>query len=273
MESGYTLLWRKAWKNPVLHEKGRVFSKFEAWLYLVNVVANGVDKGDLKRGEFEASYRYMANAFNWTIPKTHRFIKACVCENMIKIVERQTEQQSTHFIISKYYTYNPSRNAERNAERNKSNEGLKEGLKTKSPADAAVDHSPSPEALGLSEKLRLAIATRDARSKAARMPDLSLRWAPDIDRLLRIDKRTVEECVNVIAWCQSPDCWWGPNIQSGKKLREKFDVMWGQMNRGNGKSYKPDTIGQAPEDTGEPNDPEYQAEINRRAEKLFGGMP
>jgi uncharacterized protein YdaU (DUF1376 family) len=44
------------------------------------------------------------------------------------------------------------------------------------------------------------------------------------------------------------------------------------VHHGNSKSYKPDTIGQAPEDTGEQDDPEYRAEVNRRSMKLFGGM-
>jgi hypothetical protein len=35
----------------------------------------------------------------------------------------------------------------------------------------------------------------------------------------------------VIDWCQSPGGFWGPNILSGRKLREEFDTLSGQMSR------------------------------------------
>jgi hypothetical protein len=44
MHRGYTFLWRKTWSNPVLQEKGKKFSRIEAWLYLTNVMATDVDE-------------------------------------------------------------------------------------------------------------------------------------------------------------------------------------------------------------------------------------
>ena len=41
MNRGYTLLWRKIWANARLCERGRKFSRLEAWLYLTNVLAPG----------------------------------------------------------------------------------------------------------------------------------------------------------------------------------------------------------------------------------------
>jgi hypothetical protein len=51
------------------------------------------------------------------------------------------------------------------------------------------------------------------------------KWAKDIERLIRIDDRTPEEVRSVIEWCQSPGCFWVPNILSGAKLREKFPTL------------------------------------------------
>ena len=53
MHRGYTLLWRKTWSNPILCESGRKFTRLEAWLYIANVLAAGVDDAaaGLKRGE------------------------------------------------------------------------------------------------------------------------------------------------------------------------------------------------------------------------------
>lgn len=54
------------------------------------------------------------------------------------------------------------------------------------------------------------------------------RWAQDIDKLIRLDKRTPEEIRAVILWCQSPGCFWVSNILSGAKLREKFPTLLSQ---------------------------------------------
>jgi hypothetical protein len=61
MRRGYTLLWRKIWANPLLVEPGKKFSRLEAWLYIVNVLAAGMDSEEsgLSRGEFVSSSKYL----------------------------------------------------------------------------------------------------------------------------------------------------------------------------------------------------------------------
>jgi len=53
------------------------------------------------------------------------------------------------------------------------------------------------------------------------------KWVIDIERAIRIDKRTKEQLIECICWIYSTDAgdFWIPNIMSGKKLREKFDTM------------------------------------------------
>lgn len=60
------------------------------------------------------------------------------------------------------------------------------------------------------------------------------RWAKDIDKLIRLNQRTPEEIRRVIRWCQSPGCFWIPNILSGAKLREKFPTLLVQSMNGKG---------------------------------------
>jgi predicted phage replisome organizer len=52
-------------------------------------------------------------------------------------------------------------------------------------------------------------------------------WEKDIEKALRIDKRTKAQLIDCIDWIYSSDkgAFWIPNILSGKKLREKFDTM------------------------------------------------
>jgi hypothetical protein len=40
LNRSYTLLWRKIWSNPDLVEPGKKFSRFEAWLYIINLLTS-----------------------------------------------------------------------------------------------------------------------------------------------------------------------------------------------------------------------------------------
>lgn len=57
-------------------------------------------------------------------------------------------------------------------------------------------------------------------------------WVGDIDKAMRIDGRTKQELIGIINWIYAPaGSFWQPNIQSGKKLREKFDTLTMQSAR------------------------------------------
>jgi hypothetical protein len=157
MNRGYTFLWRKTWANPVLQEKGKRFSRLEAWLYLTNVLATGIDDpvAGLGRGEFRASVRRMAKLWNWSPPAVFRFLRLLEENQMISRLKHQaehsTEQEPEHFIICNYSTYNPERNSKRNSERNAQRNTNKEGIKevvnkaekdTHVPVETGVSVSP-----------------------------------------------------------------------------------------------------------------------------------
>ncbi len=74
--------------------------------------------------------------------------------------------------------------------------------------------------IGLSDLLLEKILSRNPNHKK---PDLQA-WAKDVDRMIRLDKRTPEEIQAVIKWCQS-DPFWQNNILSTIKLRSKFDQL------------------------------------------------
>jgi hypothetical protein len=93
---------------------------------------------------------------------------------------------------------------------------------------SALLEIPSVEAFQLAQKLKQAISTRDPNSRAAKHSDLT-GWARDIEALLKIDLRKPEEVEAAIAWCQQPSSFWGPIVLNGKKLRQKFDTIAGQI--------------------------------------------
>ena len=55
-------------------------------------------------------------------------------------------------------------------------------------------------------------------------------WAEDFERLIRLDGRDPPTIERVMRWAQS-DQFWRANILSPKKLREKWDTLWLQMQR------------------------------------------
>jgi hypothetical protein len=157
MNRGYTLIWRKLWTNPLLCDPGKKFSRLEAWLYMTNVLAAGMDdeSSGVKRGELVVSVRQLARSFNWSHGMAQRFLALLVENSMISKVVRETVrpavQEAAHFIICNYDTYNPGRNTKRNGERNAQRNTIKEGIKegvnevekdTHQPADAGAHVSP-----------------------------------------------------------------------------------------------------------------------------------
>lgn len=228
----------------MLHERGSVFSKREAWLYITNILAQGVERNGLKRGEFEASYRYLGKAWSWDVARVYRFmgtlIEAGMLEKVKHLAQHLAQQEAQHFKVTNYETYNPKRNTSNNTfdntQRNKLKEGINEGINEgeSNVAEGATSVLPPPSemALRLSERLRVAISTRDPASKAAKLPKKHLiAWARDIEKLIKIDGRKAEDCEAVIDWCQEDGNFWNNNILSGRKLREKFDTLYGQMRR------------------------------------------
>jgi len=60
-------------------------------------------------------------------------------------------------------------------------------------------------------------------------------WSQDLEKAIRIDKRTEQELIGCIDWIYTDGSFWIPNILSAKKLREKFDTMESQMTSRNKK--------------------------------------
>lgn len=116
-DKGYTRLPRSVWDDAFLFPKGHVFSKAEAWLYLLNHEASGVDTEDLKRGEFRVSRRRLALKFGWSDSCVHRFLNTLVNKNLIEKVNHQSNHQSNHLRVCNYGVYGGSRTTDRTSNR------------------------------------------------------------------------------------------------------------------------------------------------------------
>ncbi len=87
------------------------------------------------------------------------------------------------------------------------------------------------EAIRLSELLRGLILENQPGNllkDESRWKAIKAKWAKELERAHRIDKRPWEDLEQVIRWAQQDDFWWR-NVQSGGTLRAKFDRLEANM--------------------------------------------
>jgi hypothetical protein len=101
----------------------------------------------------------------------------------------------------------------------KSKELEEEQYKERSPVAPA-----SAEAATISEYFFKKIKEHLPKAK----PPNIKKWAEEMDRLLRIDKRTAQEVMEAIDWMQE-DKWLKANVLSPKSLRSQFDRICAKM--------------------------------------------
>ena len=166
MYRGYTCLHRKVWSNAVLAEPGKRFSRLEAWLYITNVLATGMDDpgAGLKRGEFVASIRQLAECFNWSRGAVLRFFETLLQNSMIMRVGHSAGQEAGHFSVCNYVTYNPSRNTERDTQRDTQRDTFKEVLKESIKKEIKDTSASAKASAGLSPKILVDIFQQNNQS-------------------------------------------------------------------------------------------------------------
>lgn len=98
----------------------------------------------------------------------------------------------------------------------------KETYKRNSSKERDDIKKPSSEAFQLAELLKSLILSNNPKAK---IPKDLTRWAEDIDKMIRLDKRTPDEIKGVIEFSQH-DSFWCANILSAGKLREKYDQLY-----------------------------------------------
>lgn len=80
------------------------------------------------------------------------------------------------------------------------------------------------ESIELATLLKNEILKRYPNNLGANKKNCVDKWAIDIDKMIRIDKRDVKSIKNAILWALN-DSFWQKNIWSGKKLREHYDKL------------------------------------------------
>ncbi len=91
------------------------------------------------------------------------------------------------------------------------------------------NYSPNSDEIRMAQLLFSFIQKRNPGHKK---PDME-KWATHIDRMIRLDNRSIEDIEKIIKWSQE-DEFWQNNILSTVKLRDKYDQLKLKMESENG---------------------------------------
>jgi DNA-binding MarR family transcriptional regulator len=80
-------------------------------------------------------------------------------------------------------------------------------------------------------------------ANGSKRPTITQGWRDAARRLIDKDGRTVEQIIRCIDWCQDDD-FWRSNVLSMPKLREKYDALRLQAQRGQANGHRPSTTDQ-----------------------------
>lgn len=259
MIKGYFLLSRKIFDSAIWADDPHILKLF---IYLIGRArfdhkTKQYPGFKIKRGELVTSLSHIAddNEFNyrnairrWSRPKVSRMLLTLEEQGYIKLV---SDTYGTHISICNYSEYQDSNNYVSDScvtdvkQLCNGSETVVSIIKNGN-KDKNVKNDKKKEvnlvAKGLATLLADKVLINDSGNRMlnnGKREATILRWAKDIDMIMRLDKRPESEVELVINWCQQ-DSFWKGNILSGKKLREKFDMLRGkalQPSKGSDNKY------------------------------------
>lgn len=215
------------------------FTDGQAWVDLI-LLANHKEgyikvrgiRLQVSRGQVGMSEVKLAERWKWSRGKVRRFVQFLVQENMIEVVQ-QNNCVSTLISIVNYNFYqsdgtasdtaNSTADGQQTVQQTDTNKKNKEGKEVKE----VKPKTSCPDALRLSGLLAEKILDRAPNFRElnnGKKQGTIVRWAEDIDKLMRIDKFLPDEIEEMIVWCQE-DEFWQSNILSGSTLRAKWDKL------------------------------------------------
>jgi len=200
------------------------------------------------RGQVGYSQKRLSERWRWSRTKTRKFLNDLEKEQQIK----QLKSHSTTIIeLINYKEYQSKEQLSGQQKNNRKTTGRQQedtnNNDNNENNDNNVNNSVAPAGANDSEQVSesLAIAHRVATNLLdaikqydsthryhSNLPSLSS-WIKDIDRAVRLDKRTEGQLNYVIDYIFKANgrnsAFWAGNIESGKKLREKFDTIKNQI--------------------------------------------
>ena len=237
---GWIKLHRKVFNSSIFDNP----DLFKMWMWCLLKASHtgykqmvGLEEVELKEGQFITGRNKGSLELNVKPTTWYKHLK--VLESM-GMIELESNNKMTIVTVVNWRLYQgedlekeqPKNNKgttkeqQRNTNKNVKNAKNVKNDKNIVATSATAFKEDSPE-YWLSEYLYQKIKDNDPK---ARKPNLQS-WAVHIDRLIRIDKREPKQIMQVINWATSDD-FWKSNILSTNKLRQKYQTLYLQMQRG-----------------------------------------
>ena len=191
------------------------------------------------RGQYLRSYRKLRedlmyienNAIKYYgVATIKRLIDKLVQDGRLEITETELGTLFTVLNYSSYQTFNQFNQRDLEQQRNsngtateqqRNNKKKVKKVKKDNTSQTSVKFNKESVEYKLSESLYQKILLNDSKAKE---PNL-YKWAEDIDKLIRLDNRSVEEIEDVIDFV-TEDEFWKTNILSTSKLRKQFPQVY-----------------------------------------------
>lgn len=261
---GCVLVARKMLDSDIMDQSPLVL---KLWLWFL-MKANWKDRDQLKRGDLVTTIAEMQEAMS----HFSGWRKICPTPDQIRSAygnlahtARITTRKTTRGMVITVVNYDTYQNTLAYASRTESHDGNatlpaaiphdteslnQENQDIKPSSPPKPKKTVSPEACRLSEKLADMILSNFPNNRTVsngKRDGSFLKWAVDIDKLIRIDGQASEEVEQVIEWCQS-DSFWKANILSGSTLRKQWDKLTAKMANEGSKAAYPKQQGPSPFD-------------------------
>lgn len=244
MCSGYILLSRTLTESEIFHKPAEWL---KVWIYILQKV--NFKDAYFERGENFFNMQDIARDCGVSYNSVNKFLVWARKNEML------ATRKTTRGVVIKvlgyakyqdpnFYESNTESKTEAKQKQNRSNTIKEEGKNERMKEDISKDISRAAKASLATEddfliaKRLFAMLYSSNPAFCQKFKNLSegektcRAWSEHISKMKRIDNREYDQIGFVIDWIGSPDGeFWQSNIMSGKKLREKYDTLVGQMKR------------------------------------------
>lgn len=227
-------------------------AEFRLFFYILGKAIwreSGVQMGNVLvgRGQYLRSYRNLREDLMYMENNTVKYYGLTTIKRLIdKLVadgrlEKEETELGTLFTVVNYSLYQGFNNLNKEGleqrrnsngtateqQRNNKKKGKKDKKGNKEPIVTSPKFNEETIEYKLADMLYQKILLNDDKTKK---PNL-YKWAEHIDRLIRIDKRSVEDIKSVINYATS-DSFWMSNVLSTNKLRQQFPKLYLKVKEG-----------------------------------------
>lgn len=231
---GWIKLHRKTMSHYLFTEN-RVFSKFEAWMYIImsanhcdNKFLLGNDILDIKAGQFVTSQKKLMYVFGWSKSKLIKFLELLKKDEMIDF---KCDKKKTTLTVVKYSLYQETKTTKR--PQKATNKNVKNDIKKKEPLLSEIKISDVEDnlkpyftiAVNFQKLFITNLKEKDAPTKHQESATFK-NYVNPIRLMVENKECTIENLREVYKFLDSSKGeFWKTNILSTSKLREKITTL------------------------------------------------